>query len=271
MRSAVLAAFMAVLAVPAVAQEPARLYAAGSLRSALTQVAELYETQTGGKVAGIFGASGLLRERIAGGEAAEIFASANMAHPQSLSASGRAGPTVLFARNRLCALVRPGLAANSQNLLATLLDPAIRVGTSTPLADPAGDYAWALFAKAERVEPGARARLEAKALKLTGGPGSPPPPVGRSVYAANIADGNADIFLAYCTVAEDAKREMPNLQIVAIPPELGVGADYGLTLLRGASAQAANFAMFVLSPAGQAVLKRNGFDAPGLPQEESVP
>jgi molybdate transport system substrate-binding protein len=259
------------LAVPAAAQEPVRLYAAGSLRGALTQIGELYEKQSGEKIAGIFGASGLLRERIAGGEAAEIFASANMAHPQSLSASGRAGPTVLFARNRLCALVRPGLAATSQNLLAMLLDPAIRVGTSTPLADPAGDYAWALFAKAERVQPGARATLEAKALKLTGGPGAPPPPVGRNVYAANIADGNAEIFLAYCTVADDAKREMPNLQIVAIPPELGVGADYGLTLLRGASAHAANFAMFILSPAGQAVLKRNGFDAPGLPQEESVP
>ncbi len=271
MRSAVLAALVAMLAMPAAAQEPVRLYAAGSLRSALTQVAELYETQSGGKVAGIFGASGLLRERIAGGEAAEVFASANMAHPQSLSASGRAGPTVLFARNRLCALVRSGVAATTQNLLAALLDPAIRVGTSTPVADPAGDYAWALFAKAERVQAGARARLEAKALKLTGGPSAPPPPVGRNVYAANIADGNADIFLAYCTAAEEAKREVPSLQIVAIPPELAVGADYGLTLLRGASAEAANFAMFVLSPAGQAVLKRSGFDAPGLPQEESVP
>jgi ABC-type molybdate transport system substrate-binding protein len=270
-RRAILAGFVAMLAVPAAAQEPVRLYAAGSLRSALTQVAELYEKQSGGKVAGTFGASGLLRERIAGGEPAEIFASANMAHPQSLAASGRAGPTVLFARNRLCALVRPGLAATTQNLLATLLDPAVRVGTSTPAADPAGDYAWALFAKAERVQDGARARLEAKALKLTGGPGAPPPPVGRSVYAANIADGNADVFLAYCTAAEEARREIPSLQIVAIPAELAVGADYGLALLRGASAQAANFAMFILSPAGQAVLKRNGFDAPGLPQEESVP
>lgn len=271
MRRAVLAALIAMLAVPAAAQEPVRLYAAGSLRGALTQVAELYEKQTGEKIAGTFGASGLLRERIAGGEAAEIFASANMAHPQSLSASGRAGPTVLFARNRLCALVRPGLGVTSDTLLAQLLDPAIRVGTSTPIADPAGDYAWALFAKAERVQAGARAALEAKALKLTGGPGSPPLPVGRNVYATNIADGKADIFLAYCTAAEDAKREIANLQIVAIPPALAVGADYGLALLRGASPQAANFAMFVLSPAGQAVLKRNGFDAPGLPQEESAP
>ena len=55
--------------------------------------------------------SGTLRDAIAGGERAEVFASANMAHPQSLAKAGRASSVVLFARNRLCALARPGLAS----------------------------------------------------------------------------------------------------------------------------------------------------------------
>ena len=37
----------------------------------------------------------------------------------------------------------------AENLLARLLDPELRIGTSTPKADPSGDYAWALFAKSE--------------------------------------------------------------------------------------------------------------------------
>ena len=46
------------------AQEPVRLYAAGSLRVALTEVAAAFEKQEGIPVAREFGASGLLRERI---------------------------------------------------------------------------------------------------------------------------------------------------------------------------------------------------------------
>ena len=39
-----------------------------------------------------FGASGLLRERLEQGEAADVFASANMEHPEALSRSGKVEP-----------------------------------------------------------------------------------------------------------------------------------------------------------------------------------
>src|SRR5215468_7962418 len=81
-------------------------------------------------------------------------------------------PVRVFARNELCALVREGLTVSSETLLDVLLDPKVRLGTSTPKADPSGDYAFALFAKAEALKPGAKAALEAKALQLTGGPAS---------------------------------------------------------------------------------------------------
>ena len=79
-------------------------------------------------------------------------------------------------RNRLCAIVRPGLQVTPGTVLATMLAPGIKLGTSTPKNDPAGDYAWQLFAKANAVQPGAGPALEAKALKLTGAPGAPPAP-----------------------------------------------------------------------------------------------
>ena len=70
---------------------------------------------------------------------------------------GRAGRAV--ARNQLCALARPDVKASPANLLDLLLDPAVRLGTSTPKADPSGDYAWQLFEKAETLRPGSFAVL----------------------------------------------------------------------------------------------------------------
>jgi hypothetical protein len=50
-----------------------RLYAAGSLRPALTEVIAAFEKTRGVKVEPTFGASGLLRQRLAGGERGDLF------------------------------------------------------------------------------------------------------------------------------------------------------------------------------------------------------
>jgi ABC-type molybdate transport system substrate-binding protein len=239
-----------------------RLYAAGSLRAALTEVGNAYRQRNGIPVEGTFGASGLLKERLERGEQADVFASANMEHPRALEKAGRAGPVRLFARNQLCALAAPGVKLDSDTLLGRMLDPAIKLGTSTPKADPSGDYAFELFARAEALKPGARAKLEAKALKLTGGPDSPRAPQGRNIYGYLVSEGRADIFLGYCTGAAEARQEVPALQIVQVPPALAVGADYGLTVMNGAHAAGAQFVRFVLSSEGQAILERHGFGRP---------
>lgn len=251
------------LAMPAMA-EPVRLAAAGSLRAALAEAAQAFQRSPGGApVAETYGPSGLLRQRIAAGEPAEVFASANMEHPAQLGRErGRA--TVLFARNRMCALARPDLAVTPETLLERMLDPAVRLGTSTPRADPSGDYAFALFARAEAVRPGARAVLEAKALLLTGGPDSPRPPPGLDAYAWQFQRDAADMFLTYCTNAVLARASNPALRQIAVPPALAVAADYGLVVLSDRP-EAARLALFLLSPEGQAILDRHGFAAPILP------
>lgn len=265
-RVSVALAVLAAMTVPVMADEPVLLHAAGSLRSALTDVAKEFETAGLGKVQAKFGASGLLKSEISGGAKAEVFASANMEHPQALTQEKRSGPVVLFARNRLCALVRPGLEVTPTSLLDRMLDAQIKLGTSTPKADPSGDYAWEVFHKAEKIKPGSLAVLEKKALQLTGGPSSPPAPPNRSIYGELVAQGAADIFLTYCTGAKAAQQENPAQQIVALPDALAVGADYGLTVTNGASPAAYQFALFILSGQGQRALARHGFAAPALPQ-----
>jgi ABC-type molybdate transport system substrate-binding protein len=252
------------LGVPSATAETVLLHAAGSLRPALTEVIAAYQAKYGDTVQPTFGASGLLKDRIAGGAKAEVFASANMANPEALASAGRAGPVVLFVRNRLCALVRPGLAVEPATLLDAMLDPNVKLGTSTPLADPSGDYAWEVFRKADSVHPGAYTALDAKALKLTGGPASPAAPEGRTIYSVLLEQGDADMFLAYCTSAQSARTENPGQQVIALPETLAVGADYGLTVVAGASPAAYRFALFILSPEAQRIFTKHGFTAPNL-------
>jgi len=254
----------------AAAAQPVQLYSAGSLKGAWLDMIRAFDAETAIKVEPRFGASGLLKDAIVDGAKADVFTSANMEHPQALAAAHLSGPAVLFARNRLCALARPGLDVEPATLLDRMLDPAVKLATSTPKADPAGDYAWAVFRKADAMRPGALARLEGKALQLVGGPNSPPPPgpaaQGRSAYGAFIAAGTADLFLAYCTAAKVAQQENPGQRLIELPPELAVAADYGLVVLNRASPDAYRLAMFILSAAGQRILAQAGFGAPTLPQ-----
>jgi molybdate transport system substrate-binding protein len=261
MRVAAVALAILAMAGPAAA-ETVQLFAAGSLKDALTEVAKTYEAKSGHKVAMKFGPSGLLRKEIADGAKADVFASANMEHPQALNDDGTSGPVVRFARNRLCALVKPGLDVTSDTLFARMLDPKVKLATSTPRVDPSGDYAIEVFTKTEALKPGAQDLLEKKALKLTGGKDSAAPPAGRVSYGWQVAEGRADIFLTYCTNALAAQKQYPQQQLVELPEALSVAADYGLTVIDGAAAPAQEFAEFILSAAGQKILADYGF-APG--------
>jgi molybdate transport system substrate-binding protein len=255
------------LASAAAAAEPVTLYAAGSLKTALGEVAKAYEATYGTPVAAEFAASGLLRQRIEGGDSPDVFASANMAHPKTLMVTGRGGPVVLFARNRLCAIAQPDLGVTTGDLLEVMLREDVMLGTSTPNADPSGDYAWEMFRKADDLQPGSYERLDAKAQKLTGGPDSPKAPEGRNTYGWVMEERQADLFLTYCTNARLAQKEVPNLQIVPLPDTLAVGADYGLIVLAGDNPEAWRLASLFLSPEAQGILADHGFAVAGVPAE----
>jgi len=241
---------------------PVNVYAAGSLRGALTAIANDYEAGTGQKIALTFGASGLLRERIEKGEAAQVFASADNKHAQRLARQGGWAASTPFVRNILCALTSEQIDATPATLLATLLRPDVRLGTSTPKADPSGDYTWELFRKADKVKPGAFAALDTKAQKLVGQVGLPQPPAGRLAYAWIMDERKVDVFLTYCTNAVAAQKQVSRLKVVQIPPELQVGALYGFTVRESAPPAAAAFAQALMAPAAQDVFKRLGFGQP---------
>ena len=191
-----------------------------------------------------------------------MFASADTQHPQRLAEGGGWAAQSVFVRNSLCALAQPGLAVTPDNMLDTLLRADLKLGISTPRADPAGDYALTLFQKAAAARAGAHAALNAKALPLTGGPTSPAAPPGRNLYAWVMEQRQADVFLTYCTNAVAAQKERSSLQVVQMPPALQVSAAYGLTVRQGAASPAAAFVKALVADPAQAIFARYGFGRP---------
>ena len=160
----------------------------------------------------------------------------------------------------MCLLTGARSHATTASALDAMIDPAVKLGTSTPKADPSGDYAWEVVHKAEALGPGAFATLTAKARQLTGGPQSPP--ATGSAYGAFIAAGDADMFLTYCTYAELARQENPQLRVVRLPADLVVAADYGIAARKDAAAAATAFVDYLRGPAGRRVFAAYGFDPP---------
>jgi molybdate transport system substrate-binding protein len=260
--SIVLAAATTLLPCPGVAQ-PLHIFAAGSLTAAFTEMVQAFPAPPGSVAPPVFGPSGLLRQRIEHGEPADILASADMAQPRTLARERPGLMVVMFTRNRLCALARNSLRLTQDNLLDRLLDPAVRLATSTPGADPGGDYAWAVFARAEQVHPGARAILEAKAMQLVGGPNTPPLVAGHGAVQGVFLADRADVMLGYCSGSGAVMQEVPGLTNVALPSALAVGPAYGMAIMSD-QPLAARFALFVMSEQGQMILQHNGFDPIGL-------
>ncbi len=241
----------------------ATLHAAGSLKMALSEVTQTFSSEYKIPVRLEFDHSGLLRERLENGEHSDIFASADIKQPTTLMKSSISGPVVNFVRNKMCAIVKPGLGVTSNNLLDLMLSPEIKLGTSTPNQDASGDYAQKIFRKANKLRPGSFEKLNQKAIHLIGGRNSPLIPEGKHQLAYFLAETQqVDIFLCYRTAVHLALRAAPNLQMIELPRNLAIKANYGMTMMKNASSSGMMLAMYILSSSGQRILAKYGFDSP---------
>jgi len=252
------AALASLMAVSSQAAEPLHVYAAGSLKAAMTTLITLSGLPAGSIAPPVYGPAGLLRGRIEKGEPADLFASADLAQPRRLAAAHPGRPVILFAHNSMCALVRDSLHPTPANLLDLMLKLEVKIATSTPGADPSGDYAFAVFARAEALHPGAKAILEAKAQQLMGGPKTPAPLPGQGVIPSLFASFATDVVLSYCTGAAEVVHEVPGVVSIPLPPALTVTPAFGLVVLSD-NPLADRLALFILSEPGQAILANYGF------------
>ena len=240
---------------------PLHVYVAGSGADALAAMAKAYTASTGQTVDIVKGPAGQLRQRIEHGADADVYISADMANPQALAARGKSTPPVILARNTLCVLARKDVGLTADNMLNRLLDPAVSIGTSTPGNDPGGDYARAVFAKADSIQPGARSILVGKARQLVGGAVAPSVPANTNPVNYFLLSRKVDVFFSYCS--SKGTLADPALVSVAIPADLTVPVDYGMTVLLHANdvprqVAAERFARYLMSPVAQHALVGSG-------------
>lgn len=236
---------------------PVEIFAAGSLRGVVGDLATEAGSLLHVGVKATFGGSGLMRERVEKGEHADLLLSADLGSPRKLEQSGRTTlPVMAFARNRMCVVSRREARITASNLIDRLLVPKVRVKTSLPVVDPSGDYAWAIFDRIDRMRPGAGTHLKAKAESVMNVAAAPSDPK-QSAAAALFASRQIDVSITYCSASASLEREMPELTSLVVPASLDPHPVYGIAVLSDRPA-ALKLALFLLSEKGQALIARNG-------------
>lgn len=224
-----------------------RVLAAGSLRGVWPQLVAHFSHPVDTQ----FGPAGLLRERIEAGEPCDLFASANVAHPQALFQNGRARSVAVFASNTLCLTARSDALRDGDDWLSLLTRPDLRVATSTAGCDPSGDYTQELFTRMGE----AGVTVCERALALVGGRESAPVPPGKLAAEWIMQSGQADLFIGYASYAPKL-RLIPELNVLNIPAPFNPRAEYACAVM---TPQAENLAEFLQSEKAKAILQQAGF------------
>ena len=232
------------------------ILSAGSFRAALADLAAAWQ---GDPITSRCGPAGLLREAIENGEACDLYLSANAENVAKLARRLPLRGCATIARNRLILTCRDSAQTRGRDALQLLLDDSLRLATSTPQADPGGDYAWQVFDRIDALHPVAGDKLKARALQLVGGrtPGIAIPP-GIPAAAFLITHDHADISLGYAHYAAQLAR-ITGLRVVPLPDDIAVTAHYTAASL---SAPADAFLAWLTTPPAQTIIRRHGFLPP---------
>jgi ABC-type molybdate transport system substrate-binding protein len=229
------------------------VYSAGSLRNVVAELAKQMTAGYGIEVKPTFSGSGLLRERIEHGEKPDLFLSADLGSPRTLTSAGLTMvPTIAFAKNRMCIVSRRAAHVTASNLIEQMLKPAVRVKTSKPVADPSGDYAWAIFDRIDALQPGKGKILKEKAERLMDVKATSVNP-DQSAAAALFSTGQIDLSITYCSGTASLERELPDITSLEVPAALDPHPVYGLAVL-SSKPEALRVALFLLSEKGQSII-----------------
>lgn len=238
---------MAVAAAVAQAGE-ITVSAASSLTNAFKEIAQTYEARhAGSKVALNFGASGALLQQLAKGAPVDVFASADQETMDAAEKQGliAAGGRRNFARNTLVLIV-PVYSKQPLNRLQDLTLPAVqKIAIGNPASVPVGRYAQRALETA-----GVWSAVSAKAINTEN--------VRQSLDY--VARGEVDAGFVYATDAMIMQGEVG--VAFAVPVDVDISYPIASTKDSANADEAKRFIDFVLSPAGQDILHKYGFQKP---------
>ncbi len=217
--------------------------AASSLTEAFDRLGKDFERKyRGTTVTFNYGASNVLETQIEQGAPADVFASADTATADKLTAAGHVVDLpVVFARNRLEIAVAKGNPKKIKTLADTV-KPGVQLVLCAATV-PCGKFALQAFTKA--------------GVKV------PTVPTGQNVKdtLSKVRLGAADAAVVYTTDVQAARGAVVG---VAIPTAQNVTALYPIALVKSSSnpTTAAAFISYVTSRAGRATLTKFGFLTP---------
>ena len=226
------------------------LFEASSLKDVFARLAQRFEQENAGvKVVANAAGSHELRAQIEHGAAVDVFASADRKHMDALSAQGLVASSSIFTCNEPVLIVRTAMATTIKTLAD--LPHAERIVIGTP-GVPIGAYTLQILQKAagklgadfpDRVQ----AKVASRELNV------------RQVLS-KVVLGEADAGVVYRSDALAAKGKV---QIITIPPDLNVTAEYPIAAMKSAAHPdiARRWIDLVKSPVGTAALREAGFVA----------
>ncbi|TSA87543.1 molybdate ABC transporter substrate-binding protein [Deinococcus detaillensis] len=225
------------------------VFAAASLTDAFSEIGQQFDAKTGNTTTFQFAGSQALRTQLEQGAKADVFASANSTQFDPLVKSGSLGAGQTFARNRLVVIAPRGNAAVGK--LADLARPGVKL----VLADksvPVGDYSRKtldLISKAGTYGTDFSTRVLKNVVSEE--------PNVRQV-AVKIQLGQGDAAIVY--VSDVTPSLKSDVRTIGLPTRFNPLASYPIGVLKGGNtAEGQAFVDYVLSNAGQAILKKWGF------------
>ncbi|HET6384637.1 MAG TPA: molybdate ABC transporter substrate-binding protein [Armatimonadota bacterium] len=225
--------------------------AAASLQDVFREMDRTFEANhPGTRVLLSTGASSVLRTQIQQGAPADLFAAADTKNVDMLAKAGLTSQTSVFTRNELVIAVPASNPAHIKSL-ADLSRPGVRLVMTAPQV-PIGHYTQTLLARIQqsgKFGAGFAAAVKRNVV-------SQQPDVRSLLAQVELGEADAAIVYATDTVAGGAK-----VRAIAIPPELNVIGAYKVAVLRHAlqPGLARDYVKLLLSPDGQALLRKNGF------------
>lgn len=241
-----LAAFTAIPAGSASAAGGLRVAAAASLTSAMRELAQRYEKETGTPVVLSLASTGKLAFQVSRGAPFDVFFAADTAHVEGLARKGHvdADTVAVYARGRLVIVVNEASGVEADDPVG-LLSPSIR---RVAMANP--DHApYGIAAREALVSSGVWEALRPRIV------------YGENVRQAMVfvSTGNAEAGLVAMSVAR-----AEGVRVVPVDPSLHTPLEQAAAVVSGTDRRdlALEFLDFVTGPEGREVLEAHGFTVP---------
>jgi molybdate transport system substrate-binding protein len=229
-------------ASPASSTGTITVFAAASLTESFTQLGKQFEAaHPGDTVKFSFGPSSGLAEQITSGAPADVFASAAPGNMDDVVSAGDASSPQNFAKNTMEVATPPDNPGNVESV-KDLADDSVKVALCQPQV-PCGVVAAKVFKNAG---------ITVKPVTLQ--------PDVKSVLT-QVETGNVDAGMVYVTDVQAAGSKVNG---VTIPASDNASTLYPIATINSSKHKsiAQAFMNYVLSPAGQQVLKAAGFESP---------